>query len=147
MGGSAWRWPCSILSYGWSLLLSQVSSFFSFPRSLTHSPPLSSWILFTFSPPETVNHIITDPIHAFVYIAFMLGSCAFFSKTWIDVSGSSAKDVSSLLLCHVYTGMYAHFMWSFYGHLWSPLIICDHPWWSAITACDHLCSLLMIVRL
>jgi hypothetical protein len=23
----------------------------------------------------------------------MLGSCAFFSKTWIDVSGSSAKDV------------------------------------------------------
>jgi hypothetical protein len=24
----------------------------------------------------------------------MLGSCAFFSKTWIDVSGSSAKDVS-----------------------------------------------------
>ena len=46
------------------------------------------------SPPETVNHIITDPIHAFIYIAFMLGSCAFFSKTWIDVSGSSAKDVS-----------------------------------------------------
>jgi hypothetical protein len=25
----------------------------------------------------------------------MLGSCAFFSKTWIDVSGSSAKDVST----------------------------------------------------
>uniref|UniRef100_A0A3B5QII3 Uncharacterized protein n=1 Tax=Xiphophorus maculatus TaxID=8083 RepID=A0A3B5QII3_XIPMA len=24
----------------------------------------------------------------------MLGSCAFFSKTWIEVSGSSAKDVS-----------------------------------------------------
>ncbi len=35
-----------------------------------------------------------DPIHAVLYIVFMLGSCAFFSKTWIEVSGSSAKDVS-----------------------------------------------------
>ena len=48
------------------------------------------------SPPETVSHIIQDPIHAVLYIIFMLGSCAFFSKTWIDVSGSSAKDVSIL---------------------------------------------------
>lgn len=48
------------------------------------------------SPPETVGHIIEDPIHAVMYIIFMLGSCAFFSKTWIDVSGSSAKDVSFL---------------------------------------------------
>ena len=47
------------------------------------------------SPPETVSHIIQDPINAILYIVFMLGSCAFFSKTWIDVSGSSAKDVSS----------------------------------------------------
>ena len=48
------------------------------------------------SPPETVGHIIEDPFHAVIYIIFMLGSCAFFSKTWIDVSGSSAKDVSVL---------------------------------------------------
>lgn len=32
-----------------------------------------------------------------VYIIFMLGTCAFFSKTWIDVSGSSAKDVAKQL--------------------------------------------------
>ncbi|KAL9971537.1 hypothetical protein ACROYT_G017711 [Oculina patagonica] len=49
------------------------------------------------SPPETVGHIIEDPIHAMMYIIFMLGSCAFFSKTWIDVSGSSAKDVAKQL--------------------------------------------------
>lgn len=49
------------------------------------------------SPPETVGHIIEDPIHAVMYIIFMLGSCAFFSKTWIDVSGSSAKDVAKQL--------------------------------------------------
>lgn len=45
------------------------------------------------SPPESLGHIAEDPIHALLYICFMLGSCAFFSKTWIDVSGSSAKDV------------------------------------------------------
>lgn len=48
------------------------------------------------SPPESLGHIAQDPIHAILYITFMLGSCAFFSKTWIDVSGSSAKDVRRL---------------------------------------------------
>lgn len=49
------------------------------------------------SPPETLSHVVTDPVHAILYILFMLGSCAFFSKTWIDVSGSSAKDVAKQL--------------------------------------------------
>uniref|UniRef100_A0AC35TZL0 Plug_translocon domain-containing protein n=1 Tax=Rhabditophanes sp. KR3021 TaxID=114890 RepID=A0AC35TZL0_9BILA len=49
------------------------------------------------SPPETFAAIIFDPIHTIIYIVFMLGSCAFFSKTWIDVSGSSAKDVAKQL--------------------------------------------------
>merc|ERR1712037_716166 len=49
------------------------------------------------SPPETFSHLLIDPIHAILYIIFMLGSCAFFSKTWIDVSGSSAKDVAKQL--------------------------------------------------
>merc|ERR1712157_563509 len=49
------------------------------------------------SPPESAGAILTDPIHALLYIIFMLGSCAFFSKTWIEVSGSSAKDVARQL--------------------------------------------------
>lgn len=52
-------------------------------------------LCYYFSPPESLSHIAQDPLHAVLYIFFMLGSCAFFSKTWIDVSGSSAKDVSS----------------------------------------------------
>ncbi|MCP9265932.1 Protein transport protein SEC61 subunit alpha [Dirofilaria immitis] len=48
-------------------------------------------------PTETLAHVIEDPMHCVVYIVFMLGSCAFFSKTWIDVSGSSAKDVAKQL--------------------------------------------------
>ena len=54
-------------------------------------------LCYYFSPPETLSSILTDPIHAILYISFMLGSCAFFSKTWIDVSGSSAKDVAKQL--------------------------------------------------
>merc|ERR1712156_842349 len=46
---------------------------------------------------DTLASVLTDPLHAVLYIFFMLGSCAFFSKTWIDVSGSSAKDVAKQL--------------------------------------------------
>jgi protein transport protein SEC61 subunit alpha len=49
------------------------------------------------SPPESFGAMLGDPIHAVLYIIFMLGSCAFFSKTWIEVSGSSAKDVAKQL--------------------------------------------------
>lgn len=80
------------------------------------------------SPPESVGHILTDPFHALLYIIFMLGSCAFFSKTWIDVSGSSAKDVSfffSLIFCLIILNL--KFCWSgcktikrtTYGNAWT----------------------------
>merc|ERR1712086_266610 len=45
------------------------------------------------SPPGNLSEILEDPIHAFVYVSFMLIACALFSKTWIEVSGSSPKDV------------------------------------------------------
>jgi len=41
--------------------------------------------------------IVYDPLHAILYIAFVLTSCALFSKTWIEVSGSSARDVAKQL--------------------------------------------------
>ncbi|KAI0990268.1 hypothetical protein GJ496_000647 [Pomphorhynchus laevis] len=49
------------------------------------------------SPPENFQAMVKDPVHTILYIVFMLGSCAFFSKTWIEVSGSSAKDVAKQL--------------------------------------------------
>merc|ERR1719199_1721962 len=51
-------------------------------------------IVYYISPLHSFSDIWDDPIHAVFYIAFVLLSCALFSKTWIDVSGSSAKDVS-----------------------------------------------------
>jgi len=49
------------------------------------------------TPPDSLLRLFTDPIHAVFYIIFMLASCALFSKTWIEVSGSSAKDVAKSL--------------------------------------------------
>ena len=49
------------------------------------------------SPSESMGAIFEDPVHVVVYSIFMLGSCAFFSKMWIEVSGSSAKDVAKQL--------------------------------------------------
>ena len=73
---------------------------FDFVQEAGDSGPHRSYpvggLCYYMSPPENFGHMMVDPIHAVFYIIFMLGSCAFFSKTWIDVSGSSAKDVSNL---------------------------------------------------
>ncbi|UKK00957.2 Protein transport protein Sec61 subunit alpha [Theileria orientalis] len=49
------------------------------------------------SPPNTFKDIVNDPLHTLVYITFVLVSCAVFSKTWIEISGSSARDVAKQL--------------------------------------------------
>lgn len=49
------------------------------------------------SPPKNVSDIWTDPIHCFLYVLFVLLSCFAFSKTWIEISGSSPRDVAKQL--------------------------------------------------
>lgn len=61
-----------------------------------HSIPVGG-IAYYISPPHSFSDIIDDPVHSLVYIAFVLVSCALFSKTWIEVSGSSARDVARQL--------------------------------------------------
>ena len=52
---------------------------------------LPTGLAYYISPPHTVAEIAKDPFHAVLYFAFILASCALFSKTWIEVSGSSPK--------------------------------------------------------
>ena len=49
------------------------------------------------SPPTSLSDIAANPLHAAFYLTFMLSACALFSKTWIEVSGSSARDVAKQL--------------------------------------------------
>lgn len=50
------------------------------------------------SPPRDFVDILRDPFHTLFYIIFVMGSCALFSKIWIDISGSSARDVAKQLM-------------------------------------------------
>jgi len=49
------------------------------------------------SPPANSYEIFADPVRTVFYITFVLTTCALFSKTWPEVSGSSAKDVAKQL--------------------------------------------------
>jgi len=49
------------------------------------------------SPPGSLAEILYDPFHAIFYLTFILTACALFSKTWIEVSGSSPRDVAKQL--------------------------------------------------
>eukprot|EP00466_Bigelowiella_natans_P006562 jgi/Bigna1/88151/estExt_fgenesh1_pg.C_280180 len=57
------------------------------------SVPVSG-LAYYVSPPTSLAEILYDPFHALFYLAFILITCALFSITWIEVSGSSPKDVA-----------------------------------------------------
>ncbi|OLL25448.1 Protein transport protein SEC61 subunit alpha [Neolecta irregularis DAH-3] len=56
-----------------------------------------SGLAYYMSPPLSLTDALLDPIHTAIYIAFMVSICAVFSKTWIEVSGSSPRDVAKQL--------------------------------------------------
>jgi protein transport protein SEC61 subunit alpha len=61
-----------------------------------HSVPVGG-LAYYISPPKDILEIARDPFHTIFYISFILISCALFSKTWIEVSGSGVNDVSKNL--------------------------------------------------
>lgn len=44
--------------------------------------------------PESWHELIRDPFKAFTYVAFVLGGCALFSKTWVEISGTGPREVA-----------------------------------------------------
>jgi len=54
-------------------------------------------IAYYISPPGSFSDIFVDPLRTLFYTAFVLTSCALFSKTWPEVSGSSPKEVAKQL--------------------------------------------------
>jgi protein transport protein SEC61 subunit alpha len=62
----------------------------------SHSVPVGG-LAYYISPPKDFTDLWVDPVHGLVYIAFVLTCCALFSRTWIEVSGSSSSDVARQL--------------------------------------------------
>jgi len=46
------------------------------------------------SPPREFSEFFYDPFHCIFYVFFVCFTCGIFSKTWIEVSGSSPRDVA-----------------------------------------------------
>lgn len=51
-------------------------------------------IAYYIQPPMSLTEAMIDPVKSIIYVAFVLGSCAVFSTTWIEISGTSPKDVA-----------------------------------------------------
>jgi protein transport protein SEC61 subunit alpha len=79
--------------YGGNILVRLLGVWKELKDNPGNSVPVSG-LAYYISPPQTLSNIGRDPIHAVLYFAFILSSCALFSKTWIEVSGSSPKDVA-----------------------------------------------------
>jgi protein transport protein SEC61 subunit alpha len=67
------------------------------PRGTQKSPPKYCITDNTRSPPLSITEALSDPLKTAVFIVYMLVACAVFSKTWIEVSGSSPRDVAKQL--------------------------------------------------
>jgi protein transport protein SEC61 subunit alpha len=53
-----------------------------------------SGVAYYMQPPLSFTEALLDPVKTVVYILFVLGSCAMFSTTWIEISGNSPRDVA-----------------------------------------------------
>jgi len=68
-------------------------------RPVQNSPQMSavSGIAYWLSPPHSLEEVVADPFHAVFYVAFILTTCALFSKLWVEFSGTSPRDVANQL--------------------------------------------------
>lgn len=53
-----------------------------------------SGLSYYIQPPSSVTDAMVDPIKTVIYVTFVLGCCAVFSTTWIEISGTSPRDVA-----------------------------------------------------
>lgn len=56
-----------------------------------------SGLAYYMQPPMNISEALIDPFKTVIYVAFILTACAVFSKTWIEISGSSPRDVAKQL--------------------------------------------------
>ncbi|ODQ79390.1 hypothetical protein BABINDRAFT_161793 [Babjeviella inositovora NRRL Y-12698] len=63
-------------------------------RPGSHQLFAASGIAYYIQPPISFTEAVLDPIKLVIYVVFVLTACAVFSKTWIEISGTSPRDVA-----------------------------------------------------
>jgi protein transport protein SEC61 subunit alpha len=56
-----------------------------------------SGMVYYISPPRSLLEVVYDPFRFLFYLSFILAACAIFSKLWIEISGTSPRDVARQL--------------------------------------------------
>jgi protein transport protein SEC61 subunit alpha len=54
-------------------------------------------VAYYLSPPRGFLDAVISPFHTFVYTSIVITTCAFLSKIWMEISGSSTRDVAKQL--------------------------------------------------
>jgi protein transport protein SEC61 subunit alpha len=57
------------------------------------SVPISG-LAYYISPPQSAADILSSPVHALFYLVFIMSTCALFSRTWMEISGTAPTDVA-----------------------------------------------------
>lgn len=63
-------------------------------RPLTGQLYAVGGLAYYMQPPQSFREVGKDPLQLIVYATYVVTTCALFSKTWVDISGTSAKDVA-----------------------------------------------------
>ena len=58
---------------------------------------MESGIGYFFSPPRNLWELLTDPIHTVFYVSVVLFSFSFICRIWIEINGTSPRDVAKQL--------------------------------------------------
>lgn len=82
-------------SFGQHYLVQLLGQWQDLPNG-QQSIPVSG-LVYYMSPIRDVQSILDDPYHALFYCVFVVLLCGVFSKTWINISGTSPKDVARQL--------------------------------------------------
>lgn len=53
-----------------------------------------SGLAYYIQPPLSVTEAMLDPIKTLIYIVYVLGTCAVFSTTWIEISGTAPRNIA-----------------------------------------------------
>ncbi|KAI8874331.1 hypothetical protein GQ42DRAFT_159902 [Ramicandelaber brevisporus] len=67
------------------------------PHEGTNNWHATSGLVYFLSAPQGLWSALLSPIQFVTYTAFVLGTCAFFARTWIELSGASAREVANEL--------------------------------------------------
>ncbi|XP_034900535.1 uncharacterized protein [Populus alba] len=82
--------------FGGNVLVDLLGSWSESQYPASHSIPVGG-LAYYITAPSSLADMAASPMRALFYLVFMLFACAWFSRKWTEVSGSSAKDVAKQL--------------------------------------------------